>query len=214
MNPIQSLKKLLSHVLLDKRLLTIGLLCVLLTTVSGLLIPKLVGELLDALQNNTSSVNLNKLGQMLGITLIVQATFSFLRRVIFSRISANTLAVLRIKSFHHIIHLPMRFFSERSVGELSSRISSDIQMLERLFKNLIPVSIRLSTTFLGGVVMLFVTSWQLSLIFTFAFILIISVFKFYGKRLRGISMGLQKTLLVLIPLFRNHWSIFFRSNHL
>lgn len=194
MNPITSLKKLLRHVLLNKSLVVIGFISVLLTTVSGLFIPKLLGDLLDALHQNMSPAKLNQLGAFLGLAFISQAFFSFARRVTFTRISASALEELRFKTFEHIIHLPMKFFSERSAGELSSRISSDIQMLERLFKNLIPVSIRLLATFIGGVIMLFLTSWKLSVIFVFCLILIISMFVIYGKKLRNISSKLQKNL--------------------
>ena len=60
--------------------------------------------------------------------LIIQATFSYFRVFLFVKVSESALADLRQSTYNHLIKLPISFFDKRRVGELNSRISSDISL--------------------------------------------------------------------------------------
>jgi ATP-binding cassette subfamily B protein len=57
--------------------------------------------------------------------LATQAILSFGHSYLFAQVGERTLADLRLDVYSHLIHLPMNFFANRRVGELSGRIAAD-----------------------------------------------------------------------------------------
>src|SRR5438105_4593985 len=66
---------------------------------------------------------------MLGI-LCLQMTFSFLRVYLFTYVGEHALADMRRDVYRKMIMMPMNFFAQRRVGELSSRISADLTQIQ------------------------------------------------------------------------------------
>src|SRR5204863_187259 len=64
------------------------------------------------------------------VLLIIQGVFSFFRVYIFSYVTENAMLALRRDAYSTIIRMPMQFFNERRVGDLSSRLSSDITTIQ------------------------------------------------------------------------------------
>ena len=95
----------------QKSLFIIGFVFLLLSSLSSLIIPKYLGEMVDS-----SSVNINEITLILFILLAAQAIFSYFRIVIFVRVTEKTLALLRQTTYNHMITLPMNFFSKERVG--------------------------------------------------------------------------------------------------
>ena len=65
--------------------------------------------------------------------LVAQGVFSFVRVYTFSIVSERTLADIRSTVYEKIIWLPMTFFDRSRVGELLSRITSDVSTLQDTF---------------------------------------------------------------------------------
>jgi ATP-binding cassette subfamily B protein len=65
--------------------------------------------------------------------LLIQGVFSFLRVYTFTYVSEHALADLRIQLYSKIIWLPLPFYDNRRVGELMSRITSDVSILYDTF---------------------------------------------------------------------------------
>lgn len=58
--------------------------------------------------------------------LVLQMIISFMRVLLFTTVGENAVADMRKDIYRHIITMPMDFFAQRRVGELSSRISADV----------------------------------------------------------------------------------------
>ncbi len=111
----------------------LGMFFLLVSSLANLAFPKLLGDLVDAGTNGTISENLNKIVLLLVVILVVQAVFSWFRVVIFVNVTEKTMADIRRFTYNHLIKLPLSFFDKHRVGELNSRISSDISMLHETF---------------------------------------------------------------------------------
>src|SRR6478736_1914791 len=83
------------------------------------------------LQFNTTSIN--QIAITFILVLVLQAIFSFSRVYTFSIVSEKSLADLRHAVYEKIIWLPQTFFDSRRVGELISRITSDVSTLQDAF---------------------------------------------------------------------------------
>ena len=112
----------------------VGLLFLLLTGATALAFPKLLGMLVDCVnaKDLTKAKNI-ALGLM--VILFLQSIFSFFRLSLFINFTENTLANIRLALYSNLIKLPMTFFSQKRVGELNSRISSDITQIQDTLHN-------------------------------------------------------------------------------
>ena len=110
----------------------LGMFFLLGSSLASLAFPKLLGELVNSGNNGNLVNDLNKIALLLIATLIIQSVFSYFRVVLFVNVTEKTLAFLRQTTYNHLIKLPLRFFEKHRVGELNSRISSDISLFRRL----------------------------------------------------------------------------------
>ena len=175
-----------------KWIFLLGLIFLLLSSIASLLFPWLVGQLVDQATQNIS--NVNKIGMMLFILFAAQAVFSYFRIILFVHVSSKAIAQLRIDSFSTLIRLPITFFEKRRVGELCSRIASDIEILKTTFTTDLAQFLRQIIIIIGGIVLLSLTSWKLTcfMLCTLPIIVIIAVI--FGRRLRTYAKQVQDTV--------------------
>ncbi|WP_142687048.1 ABC transporter ATP-binding protein [Chitinophaga polysaccharea] len=171
---------------------SLGLFFLLVSSLAGLAFPKLLGNLVDPKSNDFLFNGMNKAGLLLVAVLVAQAIFSFFRIVLFVNVTEKTLATLRQTIYSHLIRLPMKFFLERRVGELSSRISSDISLLQETFTTTLAEFIRQMIIIIGGVVILLVTSPHLTLFMLAILPLMMVVAVVFGKFIRRFSKQVQE----------------------
>lgn len=169
----------------------LGLFMLLLSTLASLAFPKLLGELVDAGHKGVLLQQLDRIGLLLAAVLVLQSLFSYFRIRIFVTVTEKTLAALRQATYSHLIRLPMKFFAERRVGELNSRISSDISQLQDMFTTTLAEFLRQVIIITGGIVLLALTSGKLTL-FMLAILPVICVLAVvFGRFIRKFSKQVQ-----------------------
>ena len=169
----------------------IGMFFLLGSSVASLAFPKLLGELVDSGNKGNLSYDLNRIALLLVVTLFIQAVFSYFRVVLFVNVTEKTLAFLRQNTYNHLIKLPLRFFEKHRVGELNSRISSDISLLQETLTSTLAEFIRQIIIIIGGITLLALTSWKLT-VFMLAILpgmMLLAVF--FGKFIRRFSKQVQ-----------------------
>lgn len=165
----------------------------------GLAFPYLTGRLLDASTGTAAggppwANSLNGIALLLLGTLAVQAFFSFFSSYGFNRCGESALADLRRETFGRLLGLPMTFFAHRRVGELSSRLSADLTVIQETLTGTIPQFLRQAVLLTGGIILIVVTSWRLGgvMISTFPVLLLAAILM--GRRIRGLSRSAQDHL--------------------
>ncbi|TAL63857.1 MAG: ATP-binding cassette domain-containing protein [Bacteroidetes bacterium] len=161
------------------------------SSISSLAFPKLLGELVDSGNKGNLSEDLNRIALLLVVTLLVQAIFSYFRVVLFVNVTEKTLASLRQNTYNHLIKLPLRFFEKHRVGELNSRISSDISLLQETLTSTLAEFIRQIIIIAGGITLLAITSWKLTLFMLAILPGMMLLAVFFGKFIRRYSKQVQ-----------------------
>jgi ABC-type multidrug transport system fused ATPase/permease subunit len=177
----------------------IGWFCLIVSSAIGLLFPYLMGKLLgsnevDSSVDAISLINLdniNGVATALFIMFGVQAVFSFLRVVIFTNVTENALRDLRNESFEKLVYMPMDFFNKNKVGELTSRISSDISQIQDTLKTTIAEFFRQVVIIIGSIAFLFFISWKLALIMLATVPVMALIAVFFGRFIRKLSKEAQ-----------------------
>lgn len=161
------------------------------SSIASLAFPKLLGELVNSGNAGNLANDLNRIGLLLVATLLIQSLFSYFRVVLFVNVTEKTLASLRQKTYNHLIKLPLKFFEKHRVGELNSRISSDISLLQETLTTTLAEFIRQIIIITGGITLLTITSWRLTLFMLAILPGMMMLAVFFGKFIRRYSKQVQ-----------------------
>lgn len=181
----------------SKWIFVLGMFFVVATAVVGLYFPIMAGKMFGYLGQTNMATNLFKdsvsgTGFELFILLVVQGIVSFGRVYTFSVVTENILKGLRTDTFNKLVQMPMSFFSKNQVADLSSRLSTDINVISEAFTVNIAEIIRQTIVGLGGLILLVTfTGWQVAQWFIVIIPPITVIAILYGRRIRKYSKGLQ-----------------------
>jgi ABC-type multidrug transport system fused ATPase/permease subunit len=135
--------------------------------------------------------NVSEVAFALFILFGVQALFSFFRVVIFNNVTENSLRDLRNDAFSKLVFMPMDFFNQHKVGELTSRVSSDITQIQETLRTTIAEFFRQIVIIVGGIAFLFFISWKLALIMLGTVPVMALIAVFFGRYIRRLSKEAQ-----------------------
>jgi len=161
------------------------------SSITSLAFPKLLGELVNSGNSGNLSRDLDIIALLLIVTLLLQAVLSYFRVVFFVNVTEKTLAYLRQDTFNHLIKLPLRFFEKHRVGELNSRISSDISLLQETLTTTLAEFIRQIIIITGGITLLAITSWKLTIFMLAILPGMMVLARFFGRFIRKFSKQVQ-----------------------
>lgn len=181
---------LYTFLLPHKWIFSLGLLFLALSSLTTLAFPLLLGRIFD----ESTLERINELGFILLGIFLLNAIFSFFRIYIFEYVSQRTLADMRQKTFSRLITLPLTFFNERRVGELNSRLSADLTLLQSVFTTTTAEFLRQIVTILGGIVMLSFISMRLTFFMLGLVPVIAIVAVIFGRFIRKLSKETQQKI--------------------
>ena len=194
-----TLKRLLNFIKPYRSVYLTGWLFLVLSSATAMLFPALMGQLLGANPDEKPMMQLpgldfNNINHVLLVMLIVfgaQAVFSFFRVVLFNQVTENVLRDMRLVSFNRLLFLPVNFFNRNQVGELTSRIATDIQLLQDTFNTTIAEFFRQLLTIVVSVTVIFFISWKLCL-WMLAVVPVLAIIALvFGRYIRSLSKKAQ-----------------------
>ncbi len=178
----------------QKWMFALGLVFLALTGGTALAFPWLMGKLIQA--GSISMDQINRMGLILLALFAAQAVFSYFRVVLFVTVTENMLANIRQKIYAHLITLPMIFFAQRRVGDINSRVASDLTQIQDTFTTNIAEFLRQLIIITGGIIALFLVSMQMALMML-AIIPVVAVLAvFFGRYIRKLSRQVQDKVAV------------------
>ncbi len=183
----------------DQRgLFAFGMLCLLLTSLLSAAFPWLIGKLIDA-RGTTSFLdapiddlgNVHSILKLLLLVFAAQAFFGFWRIWAFGSVTENALTHLRRDTYSHLLKLPMAFFAQRRVGELNSRISADVALLQDTFTTVLAEFLRQFVVISACIAALTFLSSELmfTMLATLPVVMLVAVF--FGRYIRKLSKQVQ-----------------------
>ena len=171
--------------------LIFAFLCLALTSLINLVLPLIVRNMINAVIVLKNNDVLDGLAWDLIIIIGLQAAFAVTHNYIFGFVGHRMTTDFRIEFFSHIQSLSLRFFQERRVGEILSRMSNDISVIQNALVTIPVALLRQSITLLGAMAIILYLNWKLTgLIFLILPPLMIFA-RVFGRRLKTISEKLQ-----------------------
>lgn len=173
----------------------LGLFALALSSVTLLAFPRLSGELLDVASGKGKYFDsINEVALVLVLVLLVQSIFSFVRVYTFSIVSEKGMADVRKSVYQKIIWLPVSFFDSRRVGELMSRVTSDVGTLQETFSFTLAELFRQVITLVFGVAFIFYLAPTLTGFMLLTFPVLVIAALVFGKYIRRLSRKTQDKL--------------------
>ncbi|HQV39833.1 MAG TPA: ABC transporter transmembrane domain-containing protein [Flavobacteriales bacterium] len=176
----------------------LGLFCLLITSLLSLAFPLLLGKLVNASVSDgfwsaplTDLTNIDSIAKLLILVFAFQAAFGFVRIYLFGLVSENALADLRQDTYSHLVRMPMLFFAQRRVGELNSRISADVALLQEGMTTSLAELLRQVVTISLGITLLTFVSVQLTLTMLATLPVVALIAVFFGRYIRKLSTQVQ-----------------------
>jgi ATP-binding cassette, subfamily B, bacterial MsbA len=147
----KDLLRLLSYAKPYRARLAIALLSLIIAGGLALAFPQVVRLLINAAFVERDSAKLNRLALLLVGVFATQAGFSFLRTYLLSYTGERIVADVRTELYNHLTTLTVNFFANRRVGELTSRLTSDVTVVQTVTTGSIAELLRSSLLLVGGV---------------------------------------------------------------
>ena len=184
----------------------LGMLFLFLSSVTAMLFPFLMGQLIGKdkpiessgmetlVPDTTQWLDLNNTSTLIIVMMCVfgaQAIFSFFRIYLFGYFTANALKDLRMEAFSQLVSSPLNFFNKNKVGELTSRIASDVELLRDTLNTTLPTFIRQIITVLVSLIALFFMSPRLCFIMLSVVPVVAIIAVVFGKFIKKIAKETQ-----------------------
>jgi len=178
-----------------------GLICLFISSSVLLAFPELSGALIDTASGKRIKVldlvefrSISQIILTLFAILSLQTIFSFFRVYFFAKVSEPAMADIRQAMYQKLTALPMSFFDTRRTGELTSRITADVTLLQDTFSIVLAQFVREILTLLFGITILFVKTPKLTF-FMLAIVPILALAAlFFGRFIRKLSKQKQDKL--------------------
>jgi ABC-type branched-subunit amino acid transport system ATPase component len=185
--------KIFRFVIPYKWTFVLGMAFLLLSNLTTLSFPLLIGEMTKVIEGK-SKFQINEVTLFFFAILIIQSILSFFRIYTFAQVSEKAMRDVRQTLYAKIITLPIFHFEKRRVGELMSRITSDITQLQDVLSITLAEFFRQIFTLVGGVALITYLSWKLTLFMLATFPLLVISAIVFGKFIRKISKKAQDEL--------------------
>jgi len=157
------------------------------STALGLVLPWVIRGLVDRVLLAGQLSAIGPIAALLIAVFIIQALASTGHIFLLSRLGERIVADQRTGLYAHLQTLPVAFFAEQRVGDLLSRLTGDINVIQTaLTGNLLQI-VAQALTIVGGLVLMLTIDWRLTLIAAAVFSLIFLPARFFGTRLRTAS---------------------------
>ena len=157
----------------------------------SLALPLIVRNMINAVVVLKNSDLLNSLTRDLVIIILFQAAFAITHNYILGFIGHRVTADFRIELFSHIQSLSLRFFQGRRVGEILSRMSSDITVIQNALVSIPVAVLRQTITLLGALAIIFYLNWKLTGLILLVLPPLMLFARIFGKRLRVLTEKVQ-----------------------
>jgi subfamily B ATP-binding cassette protein MsbA len=157
----------------------------------GLAFPMVVRYLLDSAFVERNREMLDRIAIGLVLLFSVQAVLNYGQTYWLSAVGERVVAGLRAELFSRLLEMPPGFFAERRTGELTSRLTTDIGLLQGVLSHQIAEFSRQALALVGGVVLLTLMQPRLTLTALGVVPLVIGSALYFGRRLRRMTVGVQ-----------------------
>lgn len=192
---IKKARTLMMYLMEFKYYFLVGMLALVISSSFFMVFPVAAGELLNVADGKGRyGLSINQIGLLFVVLLILQGMLSYLRVWTFAIVSEKGMANIRKAFYQKLVALPITFFEENRVGELTSRSASDVQQLQDAIAITFAEFVRQIITLVIGLVILIVLTGKLTLLMLATLPFVVISAYYFGRYIRKLSKERQDEL--------------------
>jgi subfamily B ATP-binding cassette protein MsbA len=187
-------KRLFAYLKPYRGRMTLAGCALLISTGLGLSFPMVIVRLLDSVTRTKSLASLNHYALLLLGIFVVQAAFSFLQSNLLAVVGERIVCDLRTNLYQQLHRMSLDFYSKRRVGEIVSRLSSDVTQMRSVLTSNITSVLGQVVSLIGALVIVVTMNPRMTLFILALVPALIGVAIVFGRRIQKISTAVQDQL--------------------
>ncbi len=128
---------------------------------------------------------------LFAVIIVFMAIGAYFRFYMVSWIGERVVADIRIKLYTHLVSLPPSFFEDNLAGEIQSRVTTDTTLLQTVIGSSFSFALRNSLTFVGGLTLMFISNFKLTMIVLMVVPAIVFPLIYFGRKVKKLSRESQ-----------------------
>lgn len=186
--------RLLSYVRPYRWWMLAALLAMLVATSVGLLLPLAFGQLVNSFAGQAADFRLDQAALALVGVIAIQAIFNLIQTYSMAFVGERVVSDLRTQAYTHLQRLSLGFFASRRTGEITSRITNDVTLIQTTVTTNVSQLLQAVVQFVGALALMLAVSWRLSMVALLLVPAVTLLAMIFGRWQRRISVEVQDRL--------------------
>lgn len=157
----------------------------------SLVFPAVIQNVVDSVFTDADLELLDAITLALLLVFAFRSLASFVQNYHLNFVGEKIVVDIRQELYAHLQSLSIKFFTERRVGELISRISSDVTVMRTVLTGNVSTLLQQSLTLVGSVMIMLWLNWRLTMFIVVLMPVIVIVGFIFGTYIRRISTSVQ-----------------------
>ena len=191
---LHTYRRLLVYVKPYRKWMIFSIIALLFSVALGLILPLVIQNLVDVVLIDKNLPQLNQVAVGLLVVFIVQGIFSFAHRLTLAYVGERAIVDIRIQVYTHLQSLSLKFYADYRTGEVVSRLTNDVSLLQSAITENLVALLRQAVTLIGAAVLLFILNWRLTLIILTGIPIISLTMVWLGRKIRQAARDVQDKL--------------------
>jgi len=134
---------------------------------------------------------------LFGVIIFFMSLGAYCRFYMVSWIGERVVADIRTQLYRHLVSLTPSFFEDNLAGEIQSRVTTDTTILQTVIGSSFSMALRNSLTFIGGLILMFISNPKLTLVVLLVVPLIVFPLIFIGRKVKQLSRQSQDKVAIV-----------------
>ncbi len=186
--------RLLRYVRPYTRWMVLSIIMLLISVSLGLILPLVIRNLVDIVLVDKNFPRLNQLAIGLFVVFLLQGVASFVNQIALAFVGENVVADIRVQVYSHLQSLSLKYFTDNRTGEIVSRVTNDVVLLQTAVTDNLVALLRQAITLIGAAILLFILDWRLTVIILLGIPFVTLTMVWLGRKIRRESTAVQDAL--------------------
>ena len=184
-------RRLLGYLLSHKLRLSIAAIGLALASALSLVFPAVIRDVIDSVFADADIALLDTITFVLLAVFAFRSLASFVQTYNLNYVGERIVVQMRAEVYAHLQTLSIRFYADRRVGELISRISSDVTVVRTVLTGNLSTFLQQTLTLIGAVAIMCYLNWRLTLFIIVLMPIIVAIGFALGGVIRRTSTRVQ-----------------------
>jgi subfamily B ATP-binding cassette protein MsbA len=187
-------RRLVGYLAPYKARMAIAIIALIISASLSLVFPAVISTVVDSVLMQADLELLNQVTALLLFVFLVRSITTFFENYNLGYIGEKIVVDVRLELYEQLQRLSLGFYTRRRVGELVSRLTSDVTVMRSVLTNNISTLLQQTLIMVGAIVVMLVINWQLTLFIVALTPIIIGLGAAFGILMRRTSTQIQDEL--------------------